>query len=389
MRLLVWLLALAALAVGISIAAGYNQGYALFVLPPWRLELSLNLLIVLALAGFLGLHLLLRLLSAMLGLPASVAAYRARRRQLAAESAMQEGIRFMLEGRFGHALRRAEAAYDAGHAPGVTALLAWRAAHSMGDGRRADHWRVEAQRHDGTSRSARLMTEADLALNDRDFARAAAALATLERESGRHIAAQRLALKAHHGLGHWREVLHLLRRLEKHGAMTPLQAGVWKLKAHREAIRGLTDDREGLVAYLGQIPAAELKDPQLVSVLARALMQAGDCNQSAGLIESVLDDREWDSALAGLYGGCGNGDILGHISHAEKWLTDHPRDHQLLLTLGRLCRRQKLWGKAQSYLEASLSVQPSRETHIELAGLLDFLEQGAAANRHYRAAALL
>ena len=66
-----------------------------------------------------------------------------------------------------------------------------------------------------------------------------------------------------------------------------------------------------------------------------------------------------------------------------------PRDGALLLTLGRLCRQQQLWGKARSYLEASLAITPSRAAHIELAQLLDQLEESALATRHYRAAAVL
>ena len=57
----------------------------------------------------------------------------------------------------------------------------------------------------------------------------------------------------------------------------------------------------------------------------------------------------------------------------------------LLLALGRMCVRQKLWGKAQSYLEASLAIRPSRAAHLELARLFDQLERPDDANRHYRA----
>ena len=59
----------------------------------------------------------------------------------------------------------------------------------------------------------------------------------------------------------------------------------------------------------------------------------------------------------------------------------------LLLALGRMCLRQRLWGKAQSYLEASLAVAESQEAHLELARLFDLLERSEEANQHYRASA--
>ena len=74
------------------------------------------------------------------------------------------------------------------------------------------------------------------------------------------------------------------------------------------------------------------------------------------------------------------------IARAEEWLRGHPDDAGLLLALGRMCIRQRLWGKAQSYLEASLSVAETQAAHLELARLCDQLERPDEANRHYRAA---
>ena len=71
-------------------------------------------------------------------------------------------------------------------------------------------------------------------------------------------------------------------------------------------------------------------------------------------------------------------------SQAEKWLAQRPNDENLLLALGRLCIGQRLWGKAQSYLEASLAVAPSTAAHLELARLFDSLGRQEEANRHFR-----
>ncbi len=47
---------------------------------------------------------------------------------------------------------------------------------------------------------------------------------------------------------------------------------------------------------------------------------------------------------------------------------------------------QRLWGKAQSYIEASLATEETRDAHLALAKLCDKLERGDEANRHFRAA---
>ncbi|MBP8162331.1 MAG: heme biosynthesis protein HemY, partial [Propionivibrio sp.] len=79
MKVLLWLLTLFALAVGISLAAHYNQGYVLLVLPPYRAEISLNLAVLLFLGGFAVLYALTRGVSLMLSLPQRVREFRARR----------------------------------------------------------------------------------------------------------------------------------------------------------------------------------------------------------------------------------------------------------------------------------------------------------------------
>ena len=66
-------------------------------------------------------------------------------------------------------------------------------------------------------------------------------------------------------------------------------------------------------------------------------------------------------------------------------MTANRRDAVLLLTLGRLCARQELWGKAQNYLEASISVEPLYSAYLMLAQLHDRLGNADAARRHYRA----
>jgi HemY protein len=77
------------------------------------------------------------------------------------------------------------------------------------------------------------------------------------------------------------------------------------------------------------------------------------------------------------------------IERAERWLLERSRDAQLLSTLGRLCAHAELWGKARSFLEASLSFEESRSARIELARLAERLGQADEAQRHFRKAAEL
>jgi HemY protein len=54
-------------------------------------------------------------------------------------------------------------------------------------------------------------------------------------------------------------------------------------------------------------------------------------------------------------------------------LAKHPRDAELLLALGRIALRNRLWGKARDYLESSLRLAARPDTCAELARLCEHL----------------
>jgi HemY protein len=394
MRALFWLLVLASLAVGLALAARYNEGYVLLVLPPWRAEVSLNLFVLLCVCGFFLVYLLARAVSHTLSLPRAVAEFRRRRQQDQSSRSLRDTWRQLQEGRYGHALRCAEKVPQGDPSAGLLALAGWRAAHAMRDAARAAEWSARLRQLDDKGlEAARLMTEAEFAIEDRRFEDARRALHAFAEREGRHIAALRLSLRAEQGVGNWREVARLVRQLEKHQALTPEQAAPIRSRALREALRDLRDDPAGLMRYWRQLDEIDRAQPSLALETARALMAAGDCREAQRVIEDALDEQ-WDGALVLAYGDCGKpgepaGDVLGRIAQAEKWLQRLPRDGDLLFTLGRLCRQQQLWGKARSYLEAALAIAPSHAAHVELAQLLEQLEESALAARHFRSAALL
>ncbi len=388
LRLVAWLLLLAGLAVGLALLARSNDGYVLLLVPPWRLELSLNLLILLELAAFLAGYLLLRLLASTLALPRLVSEYRARRARVQAEQALVDAFRLYLEGRYGRALNSAASAYEAGHSRGLAALLAARCAHAMRSDERQMRWLARSAHHDEETRNARLMTEAELYLQSHRYADAQAALDQLSASGQRHIAALRLALRNQRALGNWGEVLRLIRLLEKTRALSPEQAQPLKLQAQQENLQALAVDSRALQNCWREIPLPERRSPRLCAEAARLFIAVGDCESAQRLIEEALD-HEWDSGLILIYAQCQGGDVLGRIARAEHWLKGQPRDANLLLALGRLCRQLQLWGKAISYVEASLSVAASRAAQIELAQLFEQLERPEQAARHYRAAAQL
>lgn len=389
MRILFWLLTLAALAIGLTLLGRISDGYVLWVMPPWRIEVSLNLFVVGQVIVLVVAYLLLRALFISLNLPGVVAAYRERRARQRDEQAAVTALRHFWEGRYAQSLKSCEKVGAGGTAPaqGIAALVGLKAAQALRDATRIATWRARAAALDADWQTARRMAEIRIALDARDFTAAAAALEQLGAKERRQISAQRLALRLAQGQGDWPELLRLARLLEKHGALTADQARPLRLRAQRGIIDSLQEDPAQLMKRWQGMVAADREDAQIVQRIVHALTAAGACAESAQIIEEYVDEQHWEPGLLADYALCVGGDVLRRIAYAERWLHEHPRDADLLLALGRLCQQQQLWGKAQSYLEASVAITPAAVAHIELARLFDQLGRTEDANRHYRAAA--
>jgi len=384
MRGLMWVLTVFALAVGLSLAAHLNDGYAILVFPPYRVELSLNFAILLGLAGFALGYMLLRLIGHTLSLPLHVRTFNARRRGEKGRAALLAALQALFEGRFGRAEKSAGEAYALGEAPALSALIAARAAGELRETGRRDQWLARAENHDGDARQARLAVQASLLLDDRRYEDAIEVLDELSRSGPKRIATQRMLMKAHQRLGHWDEVRRLATVLGKRGVLAEVAATQLRITAQIEALRQQSRDAGALAACWQR--TEDKLDARVARIAARMFIALGDCRRAHEIVEAALD-AEWSEQLILLYGECVGADILAQIERAERWLKSRPRDRALLLTLGRLCLAQELWGKAQSYLEASLSEEPSRDAHSALAHLFDRIGKPEDANRHYRAGA--
>lgn len=391
MRGLFWALVLSGLAVAVALGARTNDGYVLLVVPPWRAEISLNLFIIVLLAILFVLYVGMRALAITFGLPKRVREYQAQRQRESAGLVFQDAVRLLFEGRFGQALKKATEAHGAGTAPGLSALIAARAAQRMREPEKQQYWLEHAKTDDPRTEAATLMLDAEMANEARRFDEALAALEKLQGKQGRHIAALRLELRARQGVGDWDGVLKLARQLVKRDALPAEVVREIRTQAHLGNIAKRVADQGKLTAYLRTVPEDE-RGRRVVLAAARALVGLGAEAEAQKLIETVLDaikDDDWQPDLVAIYGRLTNSEQTARIAKAEAWLRRHPDDARLLKALGRMCLRQRLWGKAQSYLEASLSVAPSQQAHLELARLFDLLERPEEANKHYRASALL
>ena len=386
MRALFWLLAVFASAVALAIIGRGNEGYALFVYPPWRVELSLIFFFVVSAAAFAAFYMFARTVHHIMRLPVHVREYRERRRLAKARDALFASAQAYFEGRYARAERDAREAFESGESRALAALFAARAAHQLRIPDRRDAWLAKSAESGDPLHVARMVTQAEMLLEERDHTGARAVLRDLHGSGPKHIATLRMLLRAELGVRNWEEVLRLTVMLAKRDAISPALHGEYKSQALTELINAVSSDPARLEARWRKLSSRDQCIPRVAAAAARHAGVGGRTGLAREIIEKVLA-QDWNPMLVDLYGVSVADDVRMRIEKAEHWLLEHPQDSRLLLALGRLCIRAELWGKAQNYLEASASFEPGREVHLALAHLFDRLEKTAEANRQFRLAA--
>ncbi len=380
MRGLFWVILLAALAVAVTLGAHYHAGYVLLVLHPYRVELSLNLLLAVLVLAFVAVYLVVRVVVRTLRLSSEVRQYRERRRVERAYRMLGEALRAFFEGRYVRAEKAATALIETREFGGFAGVIAARAAHELRAYDRRDRYLARASYYTDEDQTMRAIAQAELLLQGRDHPQA---LAALERLPHKHTAALRLELKAAQQARNWDRYLELLTQLTRVHALEEGQVEELRRYAIAQNLGRKARDTAELGGYWQRLNSADRRDPIIAAAAARAFALLGNCREAHAAIETSIEDG-WDSALVAVYGDCPGEDTLRQIERAEKWLALHPRDATLLLTLGRLCMRQQLWGKAKSYFEASLSLEPGYSGHMQLAHLLERIGEADAARVHFR-----
>lgn len=388
MRFAVWSIVLASIAVGVALLLLNSTGYVVIFSGRQRIELSLNLLILLVVGGYLGFYALARLVATLVAIPSRVRAYREERTRSRMRQSLSDSLLAFFQGRYASAERSAAAALLGEETKGVAAIIAARSAHELGRFNEREKFLDHAKGAAPDVDQARLTTLADLLVSQGRHEEALAVLKDLSARDARNLRLLRLRLQAEQAMRLWDPVLDTVDALAKLGGIGPAEAATARRAAHLGNLARDSRDAAALTAYWKQLPADMRNDPIVAATAARHHLALGNPAPAQAILEQALE-REWNNALVALYGEAAGEDALPQIERAEKWLRAHARDPALLLALGKLCMRQGLWGKAQSYIEASIALEPTHDGHMTLAALMEKIGKPQEAVLHFRKSAEL
>jgi len=415
MRAALWLLALFGVAVAVALFAGNNQGSVTLFWPPYRIDLSLNLVLLLLVAAFFVVHAAIRALSALFDLPRQALRWRTQQRERAMHASLLDALSHLLAGRYIRSRKSAEAVLEqeaslasAGQKPlnaaqlrAIAHLLAAESAQALQDkAAREDHLRHALEhasaRDAQETRDGALLRAARWALEDREPEAALDVLKLLPQGAARRTLALRTRLRASRQAGQALEALETARLLAKHHAFSEVAA--------RSILRGLAIDLLNGAYDMAQLqrawsalePSERLMPEVAIHAAQRLMALRGDPRLGREWLLPVweaqgeLGENLRVKLVFALEEGLESLDPawLARIEAAQK---AHPRDATLQYLAGMACMKRQLWGKAQQLLtQAALGLQDAslhRNAWRALAALAEQREDGEAAAQAWKRAA--
>ena len=381
MRAALWLMGLFAMAVALALFAGNNQSSITWFWSPYRVDMSLNLAIVLLFLGFALVYAALRALAALLQMPHQARRWRMQQKERAMNQSLLEALSHLQAGRFVRArkaaltalstelsLREGGAALPYGERLSATAdLIAADASHALQDAPLRDkHWQqaidtlpIPGNTQDEEIREGAQMRAARWALDDRDAAESMRRLGDLPLGAGRRTIALRIKLKAARLAGDTHIALDTARLLAKHRAFSPA--------ASASVVRGLllasirdARDTSSLQQFWLSLDEDERAMPEVaIPATERLIELGGEAQQARTWLLPVWEHllghpgprteahlpklvQVMQSCLSKL-----DGAWLARIEAASN---AHPREPRLQYLAGMACVQRELWGKAQQLL---------------------------------------
>jgi HemY protein len=389
-RWALWILALAALAVALALAGRYGSGYVVFVVPPWRAEMSVMLFVMLQIFLFAAAYLLIQLAVKTYRLPRQLRKSKIENARAKSRDLVLESMQLLFSGEFREAEARARSAMQHDDTRDMASAIAAWAAYEGGNSGAAvpylDHIRGEG------SAQMRDASKAYMLLADGKSAEALSLLKDLAADDPKNPGVLKMKVEAEVAGKAWEDVLVTLAPLTRSGMLPEGAAQQIRLNAELNLIKSKPANPEAITEAWKAFSRESRFDATMAATVASRLLALGCGREAKVVIEETIDARGaegWDSALAAIYADCKTDATLVQIERAERWLRQHARDAVLLATLGKLCMRQALWGKAQSYLEASVALEPTLDAHMTLARLMEQLGRSDEAARHVRRSAEL
>jgi len=374
--------------IALVLVVDADSGYVLIRAGGWSAETSVAVLALGILFGYLALHWSWNVLRGTQHLPGRIREYSRQNSARRARESLVKGLLELSEGRWAQAEKDLAKHANSSETPLLHYLGAARAAQLQQDPERRDTWLSKAFEAEPSAELSIGLAQAELQLLHGQLPQALATLDRLRETAPKHPYVLKLLLLVHHRLADWDALAELLPQARKQQVFSEEELRRMALEVHQRRLQLLAaaGDKTALKAAWDAVPLELWDDMAMLRAYANTLHAQGLDDTAAEVVRQGLK-RDWDQELVLLFGQLVVSEAGGRLRTVEGWLKKYGDRPPLLLTAGRVCLANELWGKARSYLQESVALDPRPESWRELGMLLERLEEPEAALEAYRQAA--
>lgn len=385
MRSLLWLIVLFIVAVVIVLTGTHYNGNVFIVVEQTQIRINLHLFVGLVILLVVLLYVLLRIVMGLVHLPGQWTRWRVNHQRHQVETALNHAGLAFFEGRFQFAEREAERVLGNKQGLNSRALALMIAAHSadqIDELAKRDRYLNEIAQLPEKQQLSRYLLLARSALAKHDNVGAKNALEAASKISPNLTQVAKLRLRYEWENGNPQGVLQQVDKLSRADALSESELQSYRHWAYQQLLTRAHDPSE-LKMSLKAIPADEREGDLCVDIVKKYL-QLGMYAQALKYVKKYYP-VSFNPDLLPLFSEANQyssvKDQQKSIEIAEKWLQQRPQDPALQMLLGQLSYDQQLWGKAKSYLEASLQISNNNVAKLLLAKVLEHSGQTAAAQQ--------
>jgi HemY protein len=362
-----------------------NPGYVLIGIGHWSLETSLIVFAVSLIMGFFVFYILFRGLGWLLRLPGKIKNRGKSIKFNRSQEALIAGLVDSAEGNWEKAEKVLIKHASHSGAPLIHYLTAARAAQSRGAFDKRDEYLKQAAVQAPGSDVAIGLTQAELHLSEKQFEQALETLTRLQSIDPTHASVLKLLHQAYQQAGDWEGIRKLIPSLNTHKVLMEteiklLETEVFSKLLKQAAGRGNVNEIEALWS---EIPDYIRNMKGVSAIYFAAMIEAEAGAKIEGVLSRALSTT-WDQTLVVLFGNVQSLDVARQLETAEQWLPMHPRDAIFLTVLGKLSVRCGENQKAETYLNKSISIEPTVSAYQLLGDLLFIQGDKDKANECYK-----
>jgi HemY protein len=339
------------------------SGYVLIAYKNISIETTIWLSAIAIIIAFVIFYTLLRLFDNLYLLPQKIKNFIKRRRRRTLYLKTTSGLKNIIEENFLTAEKQLTHAATANkktkNLTAINYIKAAFAAQKQNAKKRRDNYLTTGKIKNPKFAFTFDLAKAKLLIMDQNWDEALEILEKLYKKKQKHPLVLKLLSQTYEEMKNWDFLFLLLPHLEKLKVLPKSSFFALKYKVYSEILDAAikNDNLENIEKIWHMLPRYLKHDSDLLLKYVSYLFGSTKIEQKKAerLLLNVLHNK-FDEKLIIYYGLIPCNNHIKQLKVLEKWLSSHENSVALLLSLGRLCKKQMLWGKAKYYFDKVLEL---------------------------------